>query len=107
MIFKSNKDRAAYWKQIKESYSDEEINQALSTLKPQTLIIIKMRYQEERSFPEIAELIDRSISIARNHHNRGIFLLQKYFSQNVSAEKNQDQLEKKFRLESFESELDR
>jgi DNA-directed RNA polymerase specialized sigma24 family protein len=90
MIFNSNQDRSAYWKHIQETYSEEEIKQAFAILKPNTLIALKMRYEEGRSFPEIAEALDRSISIARNHHNRGIFLLHKHFSQKDSAEKAKD-----------------
>lgn len=79
MGFKTNKARRAYWQKINTQQDAAEIEKALNTLPADTAHVIRLHFQQGHSLNEIAHLIHRSISIVRNHHNRGIYKLSQYF----------------------------
>lgn len=75
----TNKQRRNYWLALAENYTAGEISTALSAIQPTCAQVLIWHYREGRSFSEIKDLIDRSISTVRNHHSRGMFELQRYF----------------------------
>lgn len=79
MKFNSNKERRAYWRQMNEEQTKEEIDAALATLKEDTARVITMHYREGFTLPEIINIMEKSGTIIRNHHNRGIFQLHRHF----------------------------
>ena len=80
MKFNSNKERKAYWKLINEKYSALELGIALGKLKPDAEKIINLHYRENLSLVQISAKMKLSITVIRNHHNRGIYLLYRYFN---------------------------
>lgn len=84
MKFNSNKERVAYWERLVKEYPEAELNQAFETLKLDTAKVIKLCYQQQYSLKEIAVIMNRSITVIRNHHNRGIYKLYRYFNPHSS-----------------------
>ncbi len=84
MKFNSNKERKVYWERLMKDHPVSEINQALNTLKPDTAKVVKLCYRQQYSLKEIAAIMNRSITVIRNHHNRGIYKLYRYFNPHSS-----------------------
>jgi DNA-directed RNA polymerase specialized sigma24 family protein len=84
MKFNSNKERREYWKLVQTKYSLMEINKAMLTLKPEAAKVLSLHYQQNHSFKDISEIMQKSITIIRNHHNRGIYKLYRYFNPRVT-----------------------
>jgi DNA-directed RNA polymerase specialized sigma24 family protein len=80
MKFNSNKDRANYWETLLNKYTGQEIEEALGNLRPESQIVLLLHYGEGISFKMITVLMRISISVVRNHHNRGMFKLYRYFN---------------------------
>ncbi len=78
-LFNTNTERRAYWEKINRENSSEKIEEALNSLPTDTTKVLRLHYQQLHTLKEIAPIIQRSISIVRNHHNRGIYLLGQYF----------------------------
>lgn len=85
------KERKKCWQEINARVQPDELEKGLSSLHPDTALVLRLHYQQEYSLQEIVPLLGRSISIVRNHHNRGIFQLQQYFlSEKKQAAFNND-----------------
>ena len=84
MKFNSNKERKAYWERLVKEYPVTEIDQAFNTLKPDTAEVVRLCYQQHYSLKEITVIMNRSITVIRNHHNRGIYKLYRYFNPHSS-----------------------
>lgn len=84
MKFNSNKERKAYWERLIKDYSNAEINKAFDNLKTDTAKVVRLCYQQQYSLKEIAVIMNRSITVIRNHHNRGIYKLYRYFNPHSS-----------------------
>ena len=80
MKFNSNRDRENYWETLINEYSGQEIEEALSGLKPDSRMILLLHYGEGISFKLICNLMKISISVVRNHHNRAMFKLYRHFN---------------------------
>ncbi len=80
MTFNSNNERRAYWKLMGERYSREQIEEAFRDLKPDTERVIRLHYEKGNSLKEIGQIINRSLTVVRNHHNRGIYKLYRHFN---------------------------
>lgn len=80
MIFNSNKERRAYWEELHEKYSAFQLEEAFSTLKPDAQKVLRLHYEQGLPIKEIAQQINRSLTVVRNHHNRGIYKLYRYFN---------------------------
>ncbi len=83
MNLNSNKERETYWSFINKEYSREELEKAFSTLKQDMLKVVLLRQQDKYSFQQIATIMNRSITVVRNHHGRGIYKLYRYFNPRV------------------------
>jgi RNA polymerase sigma factor (sigma-70 family) len=75
----TNNARQDFWKNSKSEVPDRTFNEALKSLHPVSALVLRLRYEEDYELNEIAQIIGKSISIVRNHHNRGIFKLQQFF----------------------------
>lgn len=78
--FNSNEERRLYWAQANQEYSARKIEEALATMKPDTANVLRLHYHKGMTLKEIAAHIDRSMTVVRNHHNRGIYLLHRYLT---------------------------
>ncbi len=76
----TNKDRRAFWESLAGEKGEKDLQAALSQIDPTSARVLKWHYIEGKSLKEITHLLNRSISIVRNHHNRGIFQLQQYLA---------------------------
>lgn len=85
MKFNSNKERKAYWEMIESMYPVEELNRAMDTLKEDTKKVLCLHYRQKYSLVQITKLINRSITVVRNHHNRGIYKIYRYFNPRTSG----------------------
>lgn len=75
----TNKERRRFWESI--AAEKKGLEKALSAIGPVSAQVLIWHYTEGYSFREITQLLNRSISTVRNHHNRGIFELQRHFAQ--------------------------
>ena len=82
-IFNTNKDREAYWEKMCAQYTGDEIGSAVNTLKGEAQLILLLYYGEGKDFKSIAEIMRLSVSVVRNHHNRSMFKLYRYFNPGV------------------------
>lgn len=82
----SNRERKAYWEELSLRYTEDEVQKALASLEPTTRKVLLLYYAESYSFKEICTMIQRSISIVRNHHNRGFFQLYRYFNAHLKGD---------------------
>ncbi len=80
MKFNSNKERREYWQLIQTEYPVVELEKALQTLKPDALKVLTLHYHQNYSFNEITIIMQKSITVIRNHHNRGIYKLYRHFN---------------------------
>ena len=71
--------------QIAEEITSEQMKKAISTLPASTEMVIRLRYEQGKSLDEICILLNKSISIIRNHHNRGLFLVQKFYTKSKAG----------------------
>lgn len=65
---------------ILETYADDEVEKALDMLKPDAKKVLILHYRENLPFSKISELMKRSMTVIRNHHNRGIYKLYRHFN---------------------------
>lgn len=72
-------NRYITWKILVQKVPEERFSLALSSLSESISTVLRMYYSENRSVAEIANDIGKSISVVRNHRNKGIFLLEKEF----------------------------
>lgn len=75
----SNKKRKEFWQNLIRDEPVSELEKGLNSIDPTSAKVLRWHYTDGHSFRQIEELLNRSISIVRNHHNRGIFELQQYF----------------------------
>jgi DNA-directed RNA polymerase specialized sigma24 family protein len=87
-ILNTNKQRESFWQELVHKTSSEEFRNGLSAIDPISARVLKWHYMEGYSLQEIVQLLGKSISIVRNHHNRGIFELQKYFIESEKKDFN-------------------
>lgn len=80
MKFNTNKERRQYWEELQARHSKEEMEKAMATLKPDAVRVLRLHYFDGHSFDAITQLMERSITVIRNHHNRGIYKLHQYFN---------------------------
>jgi RNA polymerase sigma factor (sigma-70 family) len=78
MKVSSPQDRRDFWDWIRQTYNREILEKALQKLHPVDAMVLRWHYQEDRSLKEVALLLGRSISTARDYNNRGIFKLYLY-----------------------------
>ena len=76
----TNKQRDAYWKYICGHYSEEQMAKALATLKADAEKVLDLHYCHQLSFIEIARVMNKSVSVVRNHYITSIFRLYVYFN---------------------------
>lgn len=81
MILNSNKERLAYWNLAVEKYTAREIEEALQSMQPGTARVLQLHYAMKYPLKDVAKIINRSMTIVRNHQNRGIYKLYKYFEE--------------------------
>ncbi len=79
MLFKTNKQRGAYWRKLHKQHTEKEIKAALATLKKDTARVLIMHYQAGFTLTRISSILEKSGTVVRQHHNRGIFQLWRYF----------------------------
>ncbi|WP_018629607.1 sigma factor-like helix-turn-helix DNA-binding protein [Niabella aurantiaca] len=79
----NNKQRDAYWEYLCGHYSDEEMEKALATLKPDAAKVLDLHCRNRLSFKEIARVMNKSVSVVRNHYTISIFRLYAYFNPRV------------------------
>ena len=79
MRFDNNEQRRAFWHQMIEKYSPAEIEEALNTLHPDAARVLQLHYLMKYPLKDIGKIVNRSMTVVRNHHNRGIFKLHQYF----------------------------
>lgn len=48
-------------------------------LPPDTLRVLELHYLDQKSLKEICAILDKSMTVVRNHRNRGIFLLKEFY----------------------------
>lgn len=75
----NNLQRKKYWEYLYREKTPPELQRALSAIHPTSAKVLLWHYRDGHSFDAIRGLLGRSISIVRNHHNRGLFELQQYF----------------------------
>jgi DNA-directed RNA polymerase specialized sigma24 family protein len=80
MKLNSYKERKACWEMLQEKYSTTDMKKAFNTLKPDCAKVLRLHYDEHYPLSEITSIINRSITVVRNHHNRGIYKLYRYFN---------------------------
>lgn len=68
--------RKEFWETLTRENGMEWMTQALTSIDPVNAKVLTWHYVDGYSFSEITLLLQRSISIVRNHHNIGIFQLQ-------------------------------
>lgn len=78
--FTSNEERRLYWAQATRQHSAKQIEAALATMKPDTAHVLRLHYYQGLTLKEIGVQINRSMTVVRNHHNRGIYLLHRYLT---------------------------
>ncbi|OSZ77202.1 hypothetical protein CAP36_12370 [Chitinophagaceae bacterium IBVUCB2] len=83
-----NQKRRKFWQELVESLTPEEVEKALASINPVSAQVLKWHYYDCNKLSEIVTLLNKSISIVRNHHNRGIFELRQYTSQRKCSAKN-------------------
>jgi RNA polymerase sigma factor (sigma-70 family) len=81
----NNKDRRKFWESMADEKGDKTLQEALSKIDPTSAQVLTWHYIDGYSFKEIAALLNRSISIVRNHHNRGMFELQQYYINGLTS----------------------
>ncbi len=54
-----------------------------SNLPKDTVRVLELHYLNQVPLKDICGIIGKSISTVRNHHDRGIFLIQKYLNENL------------------------
>jgi DNA-directed RNA polymerase specialized sigma24 family protein len=83
MKLNSYKERKACWEMLQREYSSAELEKAFNTLKPDCAKVLQLHYRDNYPLNEITSIINRSITVVRNHHNRGIYKLYRYFNPRV------------------------
>lgn len=79
MKFDSNAERRAFWVVINEQYSPTQIEAALQRMPPETARVLVLHYLMKYPLKDIAKIINRSMTVVYNHHNRGMVQLYKFF----------------------------
>ena len=81
--FNSNKEREVYWAELMIQYTGIELDMAMEELKPDTKLVLCLRFGEGKDFNSIASLMKISITVVRNHHNMGIYKLYRHFNPRI------------------------
>jgi DNA-directed RNA polymerase specialized sigma24 family protein len=71
--------RLQAWLSLKDRVPSVEFSAALDGLNSTTCRVLKMVYDQGYSVGEIAKDIGKSVSVVRNHRNKGIFKLKQQF----------------------------
>ena len=77
----NNKQRGETWKKWEDEAPTAIFEEGLNSLQPVTAQVLKLHYKDGHTFKEITSIINKSMAIVRNHHNRGIFKLNQYFEE--------------------------
>lgn len=80
MKLNTNRDKQAYWDVLQSQVPETVLNEAINSLQADTARVIRLHYGEGRKLTEISTLVGKSISVVRNHQNRGICRLYRYFN---------------------------
>ncbi len=48
-------------------------------LPAETLRVLELHYLQQKSMKEICAILNKSMTVVRNHRNRGLFLLKSYY----------------------------
>jgi DNA-directed RNA polymerase specialized sigma24 family protein len=80
MKFNSNTERRAYWETMSKKYSSAAIEKGLNSLKPEIKQVLILHYTKKHSFIEITGMVNRSVTVVRMRHNRGIYKMYRYFN---------------------------
>lgn len=80
MKFDSNAERRAYWDILTQTYTPAELEEALNRLHPDTSRVLQLHYLMKYPLRDIAPILNRSMTVVRNHHARGIVQLYKHFN---------------------------
>ena len=77
------KSRTANEKLYKDFYSRSGQVKGLitGTIPLETEMVLHLHYRYEKTLKDVALIIGKSISIVYNHHNRGLYMLEKYLNQ--------------------------
>lgn len=76
-----NQKRRKFWQELVNHFPPDEVEKTLSAIDPISAQVLKWHYNDCHKLSEIVSLLNKSISIVRNHHNRGIFELRQYMAQ--------------------------
>ena len=76
----NNRERRKYWEYSTQRFSPAQIDRGLRSLKPDMQKVLDLYYRKGYTFSQISELMRRTIGQIRNHHNRGIYKLYRYFN---------------------------
>lgn len=92
----NNKDRRKFWTTMVQEFQPSVVEQALSTLPPDTAYVLRLHYREGHPLKNVSSIIGKSLPVVRNHHNRGIFKLRCYFlseryQQTITGIKDQEE----------------
>ena len=79
MGLNNNKQRQAWWQAMNRMYSEEQINEAISTLLPDMQQVIRLHYEQGIPLQEIAHTLERSMTAIRTRQVMGIYKLWQYF----------------------------
>lgn len=80
MGLNTNRERLAWWEEMHQRYTPQEIAEAIATLKPDTQTVIRLHYEQNIPLQDIVPILKRSMTIVRNHQCMGIYKLWQYFS---------------------------
>ena len=80
----TTKEKKEYFNKLIREYSTNEISDAMQSLNKDTSKVLELHFEKGHSLQAISGIMNRSISVIRNHYNRGIFKLYKYFNPNSS-----------------------
>lgn len=56
--------------------NEQKLRDAQDILPQETIEVLRLYYIESKSFKEIADKLNKSLSTIYNHHSRGIYLLK-------------------------------
>lgn len=79
MGLNNNKQRQVWWQAMNRMYSEEQINEAISTLLPDMQQVIRLHYGQGISLQEITHILKRSMTAIRTRQVMGIYKLWQYF----------------------------
>ena len=80
-------DRHQVWLLLKQWVPKAEFSAVLEDLNSTTSQVLGMAYEQGYSLAEISEKIGKSVSVIRNHRNKGIFKLKQHFREQLEIAK--------------------